>query len=321
MADKQLWNHIEGKAVRYTIRDFEAQFTDDSTCLEWLRQFLYPDGIHCDKCNRLTKHHRVASRPSYSCDHCGHHVHPTAGTIFHKSTTPLRLWFYAIYLMSSSRCGISAKHLERELGVTYKAAWRMFKQIRTMLNDETPFDGDRPVEIDEMFHGGIRKMGKGRKLNGDKRKVPVLGMVERNGRAVARTIEAARSREVLPLIKKFVMPISTVFTDESKIYDGVGYMQNTCHTHKRINHSKDVYVMGETHTNSVEGLWSLVKNNIRGAHHSVSAKYLQMYLDEICFRYNRRHDVSQPMFMAFLQQIAKTEVKAKAGAADQAVVA
>lgn len=319
MADKQLWNHIEGKAVRYTIRDFEAQFPDDATCLEWLRQFLYPEGVHCDKCNRVTKHHRVVSRPSYSCDHCGHHVHPTAGTIFHKSTTPLRLWFYAIYLMSSSRCGISAKHLERELGVTYKTAWRMFKQIRTMLNDETPFDGDRPVEIDETFHGGIRKMGKGRKLNGDKRKVPVLGMVERKGRAVARTIEAARSREVLPLIKKFVMPISTVFTDESRIYDGVGYMQDTCHTHKRINHSKDVYVMGDTHTNSVEGLWSLVKNNIRGAHHSVSAKYLQMYLDEICFRYNRRFDVSQPMFMAFLQQISKAEVKAQA--VEQVVVA
>ena len=131
MADRQLWNHSEGKAVRYTIKDFEAQFPDDATCLEWLRQFLYPDGVHCDKCNRVTKHHRVASRPSYSCDHCGHHVHPTAGTIFHKSTTPLRLWFYAIYLMSSSRCGISAKHLERELGVTYKTAcWKLLVKAR-----------------------------------------------------------------------------------------------------------------------------------------------------------------------------------------------
>jgi len=220
--------------------------------------------------------------------------------------------------MSSSRCGISAKHLERELGVTYKTAWRMFKQIRTMLNDETPFDGDKPVEIDEMFHGGRAKNGAGRRMNGDKRKTPVLGIVERKGRAVARTIEAARGREVLPLIKKYVMPISTVFTDESVIYDGVGNLQGTCHTHKRINHSKDVSVMGDVHTNSVEGLWSLVKNNIRGAHHAVSAKYLQMYLDEICFRYNRRHD-NKPMFVAFLKQIAKTD--AKAAMADQAGVA
>jgi transposase len=321
MADRQLWNHAEGKAVRYTIKDFEAQFPDDATCLEWLRQFLYPEGVHCGPCGRVTKHHRVISRPSYSCDQCGHHVHPTAGTIFHKSTTPLRLWFYAIYLMSSSRCGISAKHLERELGVTYKTAWRMFKQIRTMLNDETPFDGDRPVEIDEMFHGGRAKNGSGRRMNGDKRKTPVLGIVERKGRAVARTIEAARSREVLPLIRKYVMPISTIFTDESVIYDGVSNLRDTCHTHKRINHSKDVYVMGDVHTNSVEGLWSLVKNNIRGAHHAVSAKYLQMYLDEICFRYNRRQDTHQPMFIAFLQQISKAPVTAKSSVADQAVIA
>jgi transposase-like protein len=304
MGDQQFHNHIEPKAVRYTIKDFERQFPDDSTCLEWLRQYLYPNGIDCKNCGKPTKHHRVASRPSYSCDECGHHVHPTAGTIFHKSTTPLRLWFYAIYLMSSSRCGISAKHLERELGVTYKTAWRMFKQIRTMLNDDEPFDGEKPVEIDEMYHGGVRKNGKGRKLNGDRKKVPVLGMVERKGRVVARTLEAARGRDVLPLIKKYVMPISTVFTDESKIYDGIEYIRDTYHTHKRINHSKDVYVMGDIHTNSVEGFWSLIKRGIGGAHHAVSEKYLQSYLDEFSFRYNRRHD-AQPMFMAFLKQISK----------------
>src|SRR5580658_11225791 len=152
MEDRQLWNHIEGKAVRYTIKHFEAQFPDDATCLEWLRTFLYPNGVHCDKCNRVTKHHRVASRPSYSCDHCGHHVHPTAGTIFHKSTTPLRLWFYAIYLMSSSRCGISAKHLERELGVTYKTAWRRFNQIRSLDDDIRDLAGT--IETDEMYVGG-----------------------------------------------------------------------------------------------------------------------------------------------------------------------
>lgn len=179
MADRQPWNHNEAKPVKYTIRDFEAQFPDDATCMEWLRQYLYPEGVYCDKCKRVTKHHRVASRPSYSCDQCGHHVHPTAGTIFHKSTTPLRLWFRATYLMASTRCGTSAKHLERELGVTYKTAWRMFKEIRSMLTDETPFDGERPVETDEGYFGGVRKNGKGRKLNGDKKKTPVLGLVER----------------------------------------------------------------------------------------------------------------------------------------------
>jgi transposase len=121
------------KMKPYTISDFQQQFPDDASCLDWLKSYLYPNGIECKVCQRVTKHHRVASRPSYSCDQCGHHVHPMAETIYHKSPTPLRLWFYAIYLMASTRCGISAKQLQRELGVTYKTAWRMFKQIRTMM--------------------------------------------------------------------------------------------------------------------------------------------------------------------------------------------
>ena len=133
---------------RYTIRTFERQFPDDDTCLEWLKNYLYPHGVFCKTCQKITKHHKVVSRKSYSCDYCGHHVHPTAGTIYHKSSTPLRLWFHATFLMASTRCGISAKQLERELGVTYKTAWRMFKQIRSMLNSEDgPLTGK--VEVDE----------------------------------------------------------------------------------------------------------------------------------------------------------------------------
>src|SRR3990170_7882422 len=125
---------------RYTIRDFDRDFPDDDACLEWLKNFLYPDGIYCEHCGRITKHHKVASRRSYSCDYCGHHVHPTAGTIYEKTTTPLTTWFYATYLMASTRCGISAKQIQRETGVTYKTAWRMCKQIRSML-------GENPAQL------------------------------------------------------------------------------------------------------------------------------------------------------------------------------
>ncbi|HEV3443525.1 MAG TPA: transposase [Gemmataceae bacterium] len=125
---------------KFTIDQFNAMFPDDDACLEWLKNHLYPDGIFCKKCERITKHHRVASRPSYSCDFCGNHVHPTADTIYHKSPTPLRLWFYAVYLMASTRCGISAKQIQRETGVTYKCAWRIFNRIRSMLSDS---DDDR----------------------------------------------------------------------------------------------------------------------------------------------------------------------------------
>src|SRR5205823_3918380 len=167
------------KMRKYTKKDFDRQFPDDATCLEWLKSYLYPDGIFCEKCNRVTKHHRVVSRPSYSCDHCGHHVHPTADTIFHKSPTPLTTWFYAVYLMASTRCGISAKQIERETGVTYKTAWRMFKQIRSMLNEtETgqKLGGKRGpgVEMDETYVGGVQKMGAGRKPRNPK--TPVFGI-------------------------------------------------------------------------------------------------------------------------------------------------
>ncbi|MBN1680749.1 MAG: transposase [Anaerolineae bacterium] len=118
---------------RYTVRDFQNDFPDDEVCIEWLKNHRWPNGIHCEQCDKVTKHYYIASRKSYSCQECGHHVHPTAGTIFHKSRTPLSLWFYAIYLMALTRGRVSAKQIERELGVTYKTAWRMAKLIREAL--------------------------------------------------------------------------------------------------------------------------------------------------------------------------------------------
>lgn len=154
------------KMQRFSLKAFQKQFPDDAACLEWLKNYLYPDGIFCKNCEEVTKHYRVVSRPSYCCEHCGNHVHPTAGTIFHKSPTPLTTWFYAMYLMSATRCGISAKQIERETGVTYKTAWRMFKQIRTMLDDEksAPLGGKSGlgVEMDEAYFGGRRKGTVGR---------------------------------------------------------------------------------------------------------------------------------------------------------------
>src|SRR6202166_577774 len=140
----------------YSLMEFEREFPDDAACLEWLVKRLYPDGIHCPRCEKITKHHREAKRPSYACQNCGHHEHPMRGTIFEDSATSLKLWFYAIFLMSSTRCGISAKQIERELGVTYKCAWRMFNKIRSMLDEDNgPLTGK--VEADESFYGGLEK--------------------------------------------------------------------------------------------------------------------------------------------------------------------
>lgn len=302
MADKAFRNHGEKAAVKYTLRDFLAEFPNDDACLDWLMDYLYPHGVHCEACGRVTKHHRVKSRKSYSCDVCGHHVHPTAGTIYHKSSTSLRLWFYAIYLMSSTRCGISAKQLERELGVTYKTAWRMFKQIRSMLQvDDEPLDGN--VEIDETYVGGRKR---GRKGRGGDNKTPVVGAVERGGRVKAFATANVQHSTVLPIITEHVLPTATVFTDEYVIYDAlpkIGY------EHHRIHHQSKVYVMGNVHTQTIEGFWSLVKNGIGGVYHSVSQKYLQSYLDEYAFRYNNRK-IPSPMFKLFLGQISSPNAEA-----------
>jgi transposase len=286
---------------RFTFKDFERMFPTDEACLDWLRDHLYPNGIFCKVCRMTRKHHRVVSRRSYSCDHCGHHVHPTAGTIFHKSSTSLRTWFHAIYLMASTRCGISAKQIERHTGVTYKTAWRMFRQIRRLLEDKTgPMGGS--VEMDETYVGGRRAGIKGRPGTNDKKKKTVVGIVQRGGRVKAMTAENAGSATLLSIAKEHILPSSTVYTDEHRGYDALTFLKRG-YVHRRIKHTAKVYVVGDIHTNSVEGFWSLIKGGIRGVYHAVSHKYLQMYLDEFSFRYNHRF-ATEPMFQIFLRQIA-----------------
>ena len=181
-------------ALRYTVAHFNAEFPNDDACLAHIAGERYPGGVTtCDKCAVERKHHRVKGRTAYACDYCGTHTYPLAGTIFEKSTTSLRLWFYSMYLMGSTRCGISAKQIQRETGVTYKTAWRMFKQIRTLLSEDLQLEGPT-VEADETFIGGVRKYGAGRPMRGDKKKTPVLGIVERKGRAIAKTIESVDAK-------------------------------------------------------------------------------------------------------------------------------
>jgi len=301
------------KMTPFTKKDFDRQFPDDAACLEWLKNRLYPEGIHCKNCEQVTKHHRVKSRPSYCCDHCGNHVHPTAETIFHKSPTPLTTWFYAIYLMASTRCGISAKQIQRETGVTYKTAWRMFKQIRTMLDEDSdPLGGKtrkggsgKPVEVDETYMGGKRRGQALTRGRNNEAKTPVVGIVERRGRVRAYTTQDVKKNTIFGIIKEHVLPETVVFTDDYAVYDDLRFHRNN-YTHRRIRHSAKVYVIGDTHTNTIEGFWSLVKRGITGVYHNVGKHYLQSYLNEFSFRYNHRFDV-QPMFTTFMHQIEKRD--------------
>jgi transposase len=295
------------KHLRYTIQDFNVQFPDDESCLEHLKEQRFPGGItYCSKCQQDRKHYKINGRPVYSCDHCGTQISPMAGTIFEHSSTSLRLWYYAMYLMASTRCGISAKQIQRETGVTYKTAWRMFRQIRSLLSESDMQLEGEAVEMDEMYYGGIRKGGRGRPMRGDKKKSPVIGMVERNskrgiGRVKALATPDVTTERVLGMVHEYLLPKTTVFTDEYKIYDRVG---GRVYEHKRINHASKVYVVGDVHTNTIEGFWSLVKRGIGGVYHQVSQKYLQSYLNEYSFRYNRR-DQGNLIFTSFLKRVAE----------------
>ena len=286
---------------RYSLMEFEHEFPDDEACLQWLwKTRLSPDGehAHCPKCNVERSFKRYATnqqRQSWTCVACGHHLHPTAGTIFHKSSTSLHLWFYAMYMITSTRCGISAKQLGRELGVTYKTAWRIFNRIRYSLGDDgSPLSGK--VEMDETLIGGKdenRHLGMRSGAMGHyKGKKSVFGMVQRRGesgsRVVAKVVPTPpRSGDVLPYVRRYVMPATAVFTDEARFYQPLETMG---YRHGRVHHTANVYVSGDAHTNTIEGFWSLVKRGISGVYHNVSEKHLQSYVDEYAWRYNHKDD-------------------------------
>ena len=288
---------------RYSIFEFDREFPDDDACLDRLWRERYPTGrTKCPKCSRVSAFHREAGRPSWECQWCGHHIHPMVGTIFENSATSMRLWFYAIYLMASTRCGISAKQLERELGVTYKTAWRMFRQIRSLLAQGDGFLMGT-VEVDEAFIGGKAKW----KKSGDRPvgrgttdKTILQGFAERGRRGakiVANIVPNTGSGTLIPAVYKRVLPGSTVYTDEWMGYKTLG---RKGYKHTRVNHTERVYVIGDAHTNSLEGFWSLLKRGISGVYHGVSTKHLQSYVDEYVFRYNNRLIGGRGMFDAFL---------------------
>jgi transposase-like protein len=287
--------------------EFMREFPDDASCLDYLWRTRYAeDAEHalCPKCEQVRsfkKYETKQSRQSWTCTACGHHVHPTAGTIFHKSSTSLHLWFYAIYLVSSSRCGIAAKQLERELGVNYKTALRMLHLIRAdlMSQDNEPLSGE--VEVDETFFGGrphtYPKQPKN--VHWDKKSI-VVGAVERKGRIKAAVIPTSRPTHLNPKVREFVLPGSMLFTDEYHAYKRLG---KTIYTHRRIKHAAKVYVDGDVHTQTIEGFWGHFKTDVRGTHHSISKRWLPGYLNEWVWKWNHRDD-DEAMFSQLIAAAA-----------------
>lgn len=274
--------------MKYTIKDFQAEFPNDDICLDYIFNQRFGKEFKCPKCDKIDSYYRIKKRKSYACAWCANQVYPTKGTIFEKSDTPLTSWFYVIFLMSQAKNGISAKEIERHLGVTYKTAWRMGKQIRMLMIQEPSMLGNT-VEADETYVGGKGKNNK--RGRGAENKTPVFGVVERKGQVKAKVVTNVKSSTIMPLLKESVVVGTTLMTDEFNIYNKV---EQNGYIHKHIHHATKQYVIGDIYTNTIEGFWSQLKRSIDGTFHKVSPKYLQSYVDQFVFHYNFRSSSLHP---------------------------
>ena len=265
------------------ILEFTERFPTDDACLEHLMRVRYGERHACSKCGREARYYRVKKRYCYECEHCGHQVYPQVGTPFEKSRTSLRKWFLAMYMFCASRHGVSAKELERSLGVTYKTAWRMARLIREYMgyiDGDGPIGGQGIIEVDKAYLGGVDRRG-----HDDK--AIVLGMTERGGEVVTRIVPDKTNLAVTPHVLATVRRGTRVATDSAQTYN---LLREEGYHHATVNHQKKEYVRGEVHTNTLEGFWALIQRSIRSTHIWVSRKHLQTYLGAFEFVWNLRHD-------------------------------
>lgn len=286
----------EKKLGRLTVREFFARFPDDDACLTHVMEVRYGQRHICRKCGVEGTFHKLSDRRAFSCSSCGDHVYPCAGTIFQDSRTPLQVWFYAIYLFVTTRHGVSGKELERTLGVTYKTAWRMGQQIRTLMAKADGFEMlQGHIEMDEAYVGGVRPGKRGRGADG---KTIVFGMKERGGRMVAQPIKDAKLATIKDVVTQNVERGSVVSTDEFVSY---GLLSASGYRHGAVSHKTKEWSRYDRrahawhHTNNVESFWKLFKDSIRSTHIHVSAKYMDHYLKEFTFRSNHR-EMTNAMF-------------------------
>jgi transposase len=270
-----------------TLRQFQDRFPTEEVCLDHLFQVRYGTDFVCPKCDRPARYSRVKARRSYQCQWCAHQVYPTAGTPFDRTRTSLRDWFYVMFLFTTTRNGVAAKRVERELGVTYKTAWRMCHEVRKymgQLDSDDPLGGiGETVEIDETLVGGsVSGMGSGYKGN----KTCVVGMLERGGELITRVAPSRTKGAMQALIVSHVLPGTTLNTDE---FGGYKDIAQSGYRHVTVNHAAKQYATAAgAGVNSIEGFWAQLKRGINGTHIHVSGKHLPKYLGEFEYRWNMR---------------------------------
>ena len=305
----------KSKSPEFSVRDFFQRFPDDEACLNHIMEVRFGMRHTCHKCGVESTFHRsktpgqktgsktTKARRSFICSSCGNHLHPTAGTIFEDSRTPLQLWFYAIFLFVTTRHGVSGKELQRQLGVTYKTAWRIGHKIRELIDNEGNFELLKGhVEADEAYVGGYRAGKRGRGAAG---KTVVMGIKERGGRIHAETIPNVKKPTLRGVVNEKVEKGSVVSTDELRSYN---LLPEDGYIHGAVRHGEKEWTYYDYrqkvthHTNSVESFWKLFKKSVASTHIHVSAKYMNRYLAEFTFRSNNRR-MENAMFDLLISRI------------------
>lgn len=265
-------------------------FTSEEICLEHLKQVRWQDGIFCPHCGNEKVYH-FSDKKRFKCASCRKQFTSKVGTIFEDSKIPLQKWFFAIYILTSHKKGISSLQLSKDIGVTQKTAWFILHRLRHASQTKA-FNAplSNVVEADETYVGGKEKNKHASKRTPNTQgrstatKTPVLAAIERNGFVKAATVENVDSKSVGNFIANNVVLGSELMTDEFRVYRTIQWL----YKHKFVKHGEGEYVADGCHTNTCEGFFSLLKRGIVGIYHSVSAKHLNNYLQEFTFRYNSR---------------------------------
>lgn len=289
---------------KFTINQFREMYPDNDACLDKIFQLRFTNLI-CPKCENDKPFTRVKGRRAYQCPCCAFQVYPTKDTVFEKSTTPLTHWFYAIFLQTTTRNGVAAKELERQLNVCYKTALRMSHQIKLLMADKHLGKLTGTVQIDETYIG-MKFENMHRKQRAElfkegtssaDKKTGVIGFISDDKKIKLEVM--TDNKTFKQRVKKHVSKDAILVTDGHAGYSGLNlhYVK-----HEVINHIENEFKRGEYHTNAIENVWSNLKRTIKGTHIHVSAKHLQKYVDEVAFRMMNK-DKQDTMFETILQNV------------------
>jgi len=286
-----------------TFMEFLKMFPTEEKVIQHFIEIRYQGEIYCNHCGSVKVYQRNKTPKVFDCNDCRNTFSIFKDTIFENTTTDLRKWMYTIHLFLNGKKGISGLQLKREIGVTYKTAWRMLRQIRkAMGNVKNREVFEAIVEIDETYVGGKPQKDNNNKRGRGTRKTPVVGIIDRDKKKVFAKVAVPNAMgkkltgmQLLSILNEVCKQDSTIITDE---FSGYNILKNTTYIRLMIDHTKE-YANGFIHTNNIESFWATLKRGVYGIYHHVSVKYLQDYVNEFCFRYNNRNN---NMFSLILKQ-------------------